>query len=312
MLKNPSLIFLFVGVIFCGLAVYGYLMKTRKDDPVELAKASSDGAGTQATDLSDLSTISIKEIPNRPQGERAKVNGIEMYYETFGEGEPLLMIHGGGATIESWFCQIPEFSKRFKVIATDSRGHGRTNDADGPINFDLMSADFVALLDQLGLKNVMILGWSDGGVIGLEMAMRRPDLVKKVITLGAHARPSGMADEFKAEVEGSTPENFPAMLVEGYKALSPDGPDHWPVVFGKLKTMWLTLPDFKDEQLRGIQCPVLLLAGEHDIVREEESKRMASLIPKARLKILKGASHYSPVQIPDVVNQEIADFLGEP
>lgn len=299
-------------MIFCSVAFFGYRMKTRETGSTASAKASVGGDGSEAADLADLSSISIKEIPNRPKGERAKVNGIEMYYETFGEGEPLLMIHGGGATIESWFCQIPEFSKRFKVIAADSRGHGRTNDADGPIDFDRMSSDFAALLDHIGLKNVMIVGWSDGGVIGLELAMRRPDLVKKVVTLGAHARPSGMTAEFKAEVEGSSPENFPAILVEGYKALSPDGPEHWPVVFGKLKTMWSTLPDFKDDQLRSIQCPVLLMVGEHDIVREEESRRMSSLIPKARLKVLEGASHYSAVQIPDIVNKEIEGFLDEP
>ena len=283
--------------------------KTSESKARDSTTDSPHGPEDKAVDLADLSTIEIKEIPNRPKGERAKVNGIEMYYETFGQGDPLLMIHGGGATIESWFCQIPEFSKRFKVIAADSRGHGRTNDAEGPINFDLMTADFTALLDQLGLKNVMVVGWSDGGVIGLEMSMQRPDLVKKVVALGAHARPPGMTDEFKAGVEASTPENFPAMLVEGYKALSPNGPEHWPVIFGKLKTMWLTQPDFKDEQLRSIQCPVLLLVGEHDIVSEEESKRMASLIPKAKMQVLKGATHYSPVQIPDIVNKEIEGFL---
>jgi pimeloyl-ACP methyl ester carboxylesterase len=311
-LKNPLFIAIVAGVVISSVAMINNRMKPSESKPAEAAKDSSHGAGKEAAELADLNAIEIKEIPNRPKGERAKVNGIEMYYEIFGEGEPLLLIHGGGATIESWFCQIPEFAGKYKVIAADSRGHGRTSDADGPINFEVMAADFGALLDHLGLKNVMILGWSDGGVIGLELAIRRPDLVRKVITLGAHARPEGMAAEFKAEVEGATPENFLPMLVEGYKALSPDGPEHWPVIFGKLKTMWLTLPDFKDEQLRGIQCPVLLLAGEYDIVREEESTRMASLIPKARLKILKGATHYSPVQIPDIVNKEIIDFLGEP
>ena len=286
-------------------------MKSNEANRPDSARPASVGEEKGTAELSDLDSITIKEIPNRPKGERAKVNGIEMYYEIFGEGDPLLMIHGGGATIESWFCQIPEFSKRFKVIATDSRGHGRSTDGTGPINFNLMSADYIELLDQLGLKDVMVLGWSDGGVIGLEMAMRRPDLVKKVVALGTHARPSGMTDEFKTEIEGANAENFPAMLVEGYKALSPDGPEHWPVVFGKLKTMWSTLPDFKDEELRSIQCPILLIVGEHDIVREEESKRMASLMPKARLKILMGATHYSPVQIPDIVNKEISDFLED-
>ena len=297
-LKTPPLIALVVGLAISSVAMISCGKKTSEPKAVDSTKNSPNGSEDKAVDLADLSTIEIKEIPNRPKGERAKVNGIEIYYETFGQGEPLLLIHGGGATIESWFCQIPEFSKRFKVIAADSRGHGRTNDAEGPINFDLMTADFTALLDQLGLKNVMVVGWSDGGVIGLEMSMQRPDLVKKVVALGAHARPPGMTDEFKAGVEASTPENFPAMLVEGYKALSPDGPEHWPVVFGKLRTMWLTQPDFKDEQLRSIQCPVLLLVGEHDIVSEEESKRMASLIPGAAYASIPGSGHCPMLEQP--------------
>jgi pimeloyl-ACP methyl ester carboxylesterase len=259
-----------------------------------------------------LEVDSIPEIPNRPQGQRVKVNGIDLYYEVFGDGPPLLLIHGGAATIESWYGQIPEFSKKFKVIAVDSRGHGRTQDAEGPINFKIMAADFEALLQHLGIKSVSIVGWSDGGVTGLEMAMSHPDLVKKVVTLGAHSRPEGMTEEFKAEVEGAAPDRFPEILVNGYKALSPDGPDHWPVVFGKLKTMWLTLPNFQESELRAVTCPVLLLVGEKDIVREEESKRMASLIPKSRLKVLEGASHYSPVEIPEIVNEVILGFLAEP
>ena len=259
-----------------------------------------------------LEVDSIPEIPNRPQGQRVKVNGIDLYYEVFGDGPPLLLIHGGAATIESWYGQIPEFSKKFKVIAVDSRGHGRTQDAEGPINFKIMAADFEALLQHLGIKSVSIVGWSDGGVTGLEMAMSRPDLVKKVVTLGAHSRPEGMTEEFKSEVEGAGPDRFPEILINGYKALSPDGPEHWPVVFGKLKTMWLTLPNFQESELRAVTCPVLLLVGEKDIVREEESKRMASLIPKSRLKVLEGASHYSPVEIPEIVNEVILGFLAEP
>ncbi len=266
---------------------------------------------TESVTVSTLDTISIPEIPGRSEGEFFPVNGIRLYFEIFGSGEPLLLLHGGGATIESWFAQIPELAKKFKVIVPDSRGHGRTNDADGPIDFSLMASDFEGLLDHLGIQNSMIVGWSDGGVIGMEMAIRRPDLVRKIVAFGAHARPEGMTSEFKTEVEGFSSETFPAILSDGYKALSPDGPEHWPVVFGKLKTMWLTLPNYRDSQLQGIRCPVLLLVGEIDIVREEESRRIASLVPKARLKILKGASHYAPVEIPEVVNAEIIGFLEE-
>jgi len=314
-MKKPIPIISLFGLVLVASFVIGhYLQRNRVVPTGESAKppAHSPAASKPTVAPSALDTTTIPEIPNRPTGERFKVNGITMYYEIFGKGEPLLLIHGGAATIESWYAQIPEFAKTYQVIVPDARGHGRTQDADGPIDFRLMAADFAGLLDHLGIKQVMIVGWSDGGVTGLELAMSRPELVKKVVTLGAHSRPVGMTDEFKAQLEGYTPDTFPAVLVDGYKALSPDGPDHWPVVFGKLKTMWLTLPNYQDAQLRAIRCPVLLIAGERDIVREEESKRIASLIPKARLKILIGATHYAPVEIPERVNSEILGFLKEP
>ncbi len=276
-----------------------------------MTHSTSQANGESSYPASTLDTVSIPEIPDRTEGHRFSVNGIELYYETFGSGEPLLLIHGGGATIESWFAQIPEFSQKFRVIVPDSRGHGRTCDAEGSINFTLMASDFEGLLDHLGINNVLIVGWSDGGVIGLEMAMRRPDLVKKVVAFGAHARPDGMTEEFTAAVESFTPENFPAILVEGYKALSPDGADHWPVIFGKLKIMWLTQPNYQDNELASIRCPVLLLLGEHDIVRESESERIAALVPKARLTTLAGLTHYAPVEAPEVFNREIIQFLEE-
>jgi pimeloyl-ACP methyl ester carboxylesterase len=266
---------------------------------------------TESSSTVDIDTVVIQDIPNRPEGEYLSVNGAEIYYEIFGEGEPLLLIHGGAATIESWFFQIPEFAGKFKLIVPDARGHGRSRDVEGPIDFKNMAADFAALLDHLGIPEAMVVGWSDGGVTGLQMAIDRPDLISKVVTLGAHSRPEGMTDQFKAEIEGATPENFPAILSEGYKALSPDGPEHWPVVFGKLRDMWLTLPNFTEEELKSIDCPVLLLVGEQDIVRPEESDRLTQIIPDARLVTIEGASHYSPVEVPDVVNGIITEFLTE-
>src|SRR5436190_23902147 len=170
----------------------------------------------------------IKEIPNRPKGEYATVNGIKMYYEIFGKGEPLLMIHGGSASIESWFEQLPELAKTYRVIAPDSRGHGRTQDSTNALSYKLMASDFVELLKQLKITNAIVVGWSDGGIIGLDLAMNHPTLVKKLVAMGANFRADGMADEVKAGLAASGPNDHPAILVEGYKALSPDGPDHWP------------------------------------------------------------------------------------
>ncbi|WP_411826698.1 alpha/beta fold hydrolase [Luteolibacter sp. AS25] len=260
-------------------------------------------------DLSSVDSVTIDQIPGRKPGRILKLRDAEIYFERFGAGKPVLLLHGGAATIESWFCQIPALAEKYELIVPDARGHGRSPDVDGPIDFDSMAADFCELLDHVGLKNVAVVGWSDGAVTGMKMAMMRPDLISKVVTLGAHSRPEGMTDDFRAEVEGSTAENFPEILSGGYKALSPDGPDHWPVVFGKLKTMWLTLPDFSEGELQSIQCPVLLVVGESDIVTREESKRMESLIPDASLKILEGASHYAPVEVPEIVNAVVLDFI---
>ena len=201
------------------------------------------------------------------------------------------------------------FLKSTGLIVPEARGHGRSRDVEGEINFKAMAADFCGLLDHMGLKEVAIVGWSDGAVTGLEMAMSRPDLVSKIVALGAHSRPEGMTDEFRAEVEASTADNFPDVLKEAHRSLSPDGTAHWPVVFEKLKKMWLNLPNFSEVELRSIACPILLLVGQTDIVRREESERLEKILPNARLKVIEGASHYAPVEIPNEVNAEITQFL---
>lgn len=253
----------------------------------------------------------IKEIPDRPKGEYKMVNGIKMYFETFGEGEPLLLLHGGSASIESWFNQIPELRKRYRVIAPDSRAHGRTQDSTNALSYKLMASDFSELLKDLGVTNAIVVGWSDGGVIGLELAMTQPALVKKLVTIGTNFRSDGMADEFKQGVSASGPDDHPQFLVEGYKALSPDGPDHWPVVFGKLKNMWQTEPNYSPEELKRIQCPTLVMVGDHDIVRPEHSVTLFQSIPSGQLCVIPGSSHFVPVEKPALVNEIIAAFLKD-
>ena len=275
-----------------------------ENQPLPPDQSEGDSPGSSAIDM-----IEIPEIPNRTEGKVVRLNGADIYYEMFGEGDPLVLIHGGAATIESWFCQIPALADKYQLIVPEARGHGRSADAGDVINFETMASDFEALLDHLGITKASVVGWSDGGVTGLQMALDRPDLIEKVVAFGAHSRPEGMTEEFRGEIEAATPENFPPILSEGYKALSPDGPEHWPVIFSKLKTMWLTLPSFTEDELRAVRCPVLLLAGEADIVRREESERMTGLIPDARLVVLEGASHYAPVEVPHLVNAAILEFL---
>ncbi len=253
--------------------------------------------------------MQLQEIPDRPAGRRAPVNGIEMYYEIFGEGEPLLFIHGGSASIESWSCQIPAFMGRYRVIAADSRGHGRTADSEVPLDFSLLASDYAGLLDHLGISSVAVVGWSDGGMIGLELAMKRPGLVNKLVAIGSNFRVDGLTDEVRGYFASVEPDDFLPILADTYKALSPDGPGHWPVILGKLKNMWLTQPDYPESELRKVACPVLVMAGDHDIVKPLHSVDLFQALPLGQLCVIPGATHYLPVEKPELVNRIIGDFL---
>lgn len=239
----------------------------------------------------------------------APVNGLQMYYEVYGQGDPVLLLHGGSATLESFCKQIPELSRHFKVIAAESRGHGRTADAPGPLSYAQMAEDFVALIRYLGLPSVSIVGWSDGGVIGLHLAMHYPELVDKLVTFGANFHYQGVTDEFKAAVENSESKDHPAFLVSLYEKLSPDGPEHWPIFFAKLKEMWLTSPTYTAEDLAKITVPTMILVGDKDIVKPRHTIEMFEAIPEAQLCVLPGADHFVPFERPDVVNRLVLEFL---
>ena len=157
-------------------------------------------------------------------------------------------------------------------------------------------------MKQLKITNAIVVGWSDGGIIGLDLAMNHPTLVKKFVAMGTNFRADGMADEVKAGLAASGPNDHPAILVEGYKALSPDGPDHWPVIFGKLKNLWLTQPNYSEADLKKIQCPTLVMVGDHDMVRADHSVKLAQTISNGQLCVIPGASHYAPIEKPKLVN----------
>jgi pimeloyl-ACP methyl ester carboxylesterase len=251
----------------------------------------------------------IQEIPGWKPGSYVVVNGIRLYYETYGSGDPVLLLHGGSAAIESYFNQIPELAKRFTVIAPDSRGQGRTQDSDKPLSYDLMAADCLALLGHLKLTNVAVIGWSDGGVIGLHLAMNHPGLVRKLVTIGGNFRPDGMTEEFQEGLKSSGPGDHPEFLVDLYKQLTPDGPDHFPTIYGKLKTLWTTSPNFTTNQLQTIKCPALIMVGDHDFVKLEHTTELFRNLPNGQLCVIPGATHFSPVENPSLVNKVLMEFL---
>jgi pimeloyl-ACP methyl ester carboxylesterase len=216
------------------------------------------------------------------------VNGLNMYHEVHGDGPPLLLLHGGsGAIPEAW---IPYFTPPFQVIAMEQMGHGRTADCmDREFHYHDMAEDTVELMRQLGIERAAIVGYSDGGIIGLDMAIHHPERVTKLAVTGANARTDGYTAENLESVRTFDPVDQP--VPDAYRRLSPDGPDHWPVFLGRLKPMWTEEPSFTREQLQRIGAPTLLIIGDGDIVTPEHAVEMFRTIPGARLCVVPGARH---------------------
>ena len=243
------------------------------------------------------------------QGQYLNVNDIKMYYEIHGTGEPLLLLHGGTGYIEKFSHQIPAFEKDFKVIAPDSRGHGRTTDSEQPITYELMASDIVKLLDHLNIHNINIVGWSDGGIIGLKLAISQPQRVKKLVAIAANFKTDGLEKYMIEYLKNTTPETLPPELIEGYKKLNPN-PDHWPIFFNKIKTMWLTSPNFSKDMLATIKAPTLILTGDRDgFIRLNHTIELYESIPNSQLCVIPGATHGVPSEKPELLNKIIKEFL---
>lgn len=237
----------------------------------------------------------------------ASVNDIRMYYEIHGDGVPLILLHGGLGSTASWKNQIPVLSKHYQVIAADSRGHGRSTFTDQRISYGLMTSDVLALMDYLDIEKAHILGWSDGGIIGLELAISHPERLNKVIVFGANYNPSGV----RADVgENQRINDYIENAAKDYRAVSPD-PKKWDEFLENIGQMWASEPNFTAGQLGGISVPMLILDGDNDeFVYTEHTRDMAKFIPTATLTLIPGAGHFAISEKPDEINEIILEFLA--
>ncbi len=198
------------------------------------------------------------------EGRLAEVGDLRMYFEVFGaenEGPPLLLLHGGTSTIElSYARQISFFSEHRRVLAVEQMGHGRTADLpDRPFGYRQMADDTAKLLRQLQWPAVDVIGHSDGANVGLQLALRHPDRVRKVAVSGATSSPDVMDAAIVEWLRAAEADDWPTAVREAYARLSPDGAEHWPVVLERMKTMWLEFEPFAPEELARIEAPVLLI-----------------------------------------------------
>lgn len=250
-------------------------------------------------------------IEQTSHGAYLDAGGVHTYYEIEGDGDPLVLLHGGFTTIESWGAQTPALAERYRVHLPERRGHGRTPDVPGPTGFGIMARDTIAFMEALGITAAHVVGWSDGAVVGLELALARPDLVRKLVFMSGHANLDGLAPAQAAQLSNLTPDLLPPMLREAYDAVSPDGPDHFPVVFEKLTAAWKIEPRYAMSDLARVSSPTLVMLADDDIVRVDHAAAMQAAIPDAQLAVVPGTDHLLLFEKPELVSRLILDFLAD-
>jgi pimeloyl-ACP methyl ester carboxylesterase len=243
-------------------------------------------------------------------GQYVDANGVRTYFEVTGEGAPLILLHGGFCTVETFDAQTPALASRYRVFVPERRGHGRTPDVAGPISYEVMAQDTIAFIETIGVPSAHLVGWSDGALVALLVALRRPDLVRKLVLIGQYVNLEGAQPEQTALMELMTQDAFPPMFKHLYASVSPDGPDHFGVVFDKLIELWRGDPGIKVSELRTVTAPTLILVADDDVVSIEHAAAMQRALPDSQLAVVPGTSHALPMEKPDLANRLVLDFLA--
>ena len=244
-------------------------------------------------------------LPAPLRSGTAPVNGIRIWYAVFGHGDPVILVHGGLANANYWGNQVRALQDRYEVIVLDSRGHGRSTRNATPYGYDLMADDVVGLMDFLKIRKAALVGWSDGAIIGLDIALRHPDRLSRLFAFAANSDPSGVADIAHSPVFSA----FIARAEGEYSALSPT-PDGYKSFLAQIEKMWDSQPNWTVEQLRTIKVPTWIVDGDHDeAIKRENTEFMAASIPGAGLLLQPQVSHFSFLQDPAQFNADVLHFL---
>jgi len=224
-------------------------------------------------------------------GKYIDVNDAKIYYEEYGQGEPLIFLHGNNGSIEDFYQQIPFFAKQYRVIAIDTRGQGKSTDlTNTPYTYEAFANDLLQVVQKLNLKKVNLIGWSDGGNTALIFNAQHPVLINKIVTIGAVLNPNGVSEE----------------LIENLKNLASNPSEN---TNSRLIQLMLNEPNITKAELSKIQNPVLVIAGEKDEVKESHTKEIQQNISKGELLIIPNSTHYVPFEQPKTLNDAILKFL---
>ena len=256
-------------------------------------------SGKQSLFIDHTNLKAVQDFGDTPEyGKYMEIDGVKLYYEIYGKGEPLILLHGNNMSMGSFRSQLEVLRKKYMVIGLDSRGQGKSTSNSDKLSYELMAEDVNTLLDKLNLKNVNILGWSDGGNIALILALQHPDKVKKLAIMGA----------ILYNDETSVAPGINALLRKEVKDMESKGVPKSDMNY-RLKMLLLTEPNVNPDSLKNIKAKALVMAGQHDIIIEKHTKLIAKKIPDSKLVIFKNADHEAPSKIPEIFNRTILSFF---
>jgi pimeloyl-ACP methyl ester carboxylesterase len=256
---------------------------------------------------------------NEPAGRYATVNGLRMYHEIHGSGPPLVLIHGGGSTIASNFGRIlPELAKSHQVIAVELQAHGHTPDRGRPLSFEQDADDVAALLGELHIGNADFMGFSNGGTTALQIAIRHPGLVNKLVLASATYSRDGMQPGLFEGLQHAALEHMPGPLKDAYLEANPD-PVGLQTMFDRDVARMLEFRDIQEEEIQGIEAPALVINADAEVVRAEHALALSRTLPHGQLAILPGGhgDYIGEIcaadgrsKVPALVVALIEEFLG--
>jgi len=248
------------------------------------------------------------------------IEGADLYFEVVGSGEPVLLLHGGFCSLESLRAQSDALVDDHTMHAFERPGHGRSADIEGEYDYTRGVAEAVAYLDASALPSAHVIGYSDGAIIGLLLALQHPERVRSLVAISANLDPTGFTHMREAHsvaaafpvldrLERRADDDEPSAERRLYDSLSPDGPEHAQVVLDKLFRLWTAEPRIEAATLASITAPTLVMSADRDTIRPDHSLLIAASIPGAQLCIVPGASHNLVAERPELIATVIGDFL---
>lgn len=259
-----------------------------------------------------------------PAGRYASVNGLKMYYEIHGTGRPVVLLHGALCTIDGCFGKIlPPLAKTRQVIAIEQQAHGHTADIDRPLTTEQMAKDTVALLRQLKIENADFFGYSMGAGIALQIAIRRPQMVRKLAFVAAGYNLQGFHPRIAEGIRKLKPQDFAGSpWIEAYKKVAPN-PNGWPGLLARVQRQVRAFKGFSPKAIRSMRAPTLIMIGDSDVVRPEHAVQMFRLLgggvagdiaglPRSQLAVLPGTTHVTLVDRADWLVSMVTAFLDAP